>query len=87
MRVCVVLSSGRLLSSTGAGATPTRKLVSANGANTMLKMAVGSTEELDGELAASDVLAQCAEGLDGRAAQAGLLFACHDLDLQAAPEP
>ena len=48
----------------------------------MLKMAVGSTEELDGELAASDVLVQCAEGIDGQAAQAGLLLAGHDLDLE-----
>ena len=48
----------------------------------MLKMAVGSTEELYGELAASDVLVQCAEGIDGQAAQAGLLLAGHDLDLE-----
>jgi hypothetical protein len=31
----------------------------------MLKMAVGQTEELDGGLAANELLAQCAPGLEG----------------------
>lgn len=48
----------------------------------MFKMAVGFTEELDGEFAAEEVLAQCARQLDGHAPQAGLLLACHDLDLE-----
>jgi hypothetical protein len=47
----------------------------------MLKMAVGHTEELDGEFAAKDILAQCADALEGLAPQAGLLLASHDLDI------
>ena len=43
-------------------------------------MAVGHTEELDGELAAADLLEQCAVALDGETPQAGLLLASHDLD-------
>jgi hypothetical protein len=48
----------------------------------MLKMAVGHTEELDGEFAAADVLEQCATALDGQIPQAGLLLAAHDLDFE-----
>jgi hypothetical protein len=48
----------------------------------MLKMAVGHTEELDGEFAAQDVLTQCADALDGLTPQAGLLLASHDLDIE-----
>ncbi len=48
----------------------------------MLKMAVGATEEMDGELAATDVLEQCAATLDGETPQAGLLLASHDLDFK-----
>ena len=48
----------------------------------MLKMAVGHTEELDGELAAADLLEQCATALDGQIPQAGLLLAAHDLDFE-----
>ena len=48
----------------------------------MLKMAVGHTEELDGDLAAADVLQQCAAALDGESPQAGLLLANHDLDFE-----
>jgi hypothetical protein len=48
----------------------------------MLKMAVGATEEMDGELAAADVLQQCAAALDGETPQAGLLLASHDLDFK-----
>lgn len=48
----------------------------------MLKMAVGHTEEMDGVLAAADVLAQCDEALDGVAPGAALLLASHDLEAQ-----
>ena len=48
----------------------------------MLKMAVGHTEELDGEFAAKDILVQCADALEGLAPQAGLLLASHDLDIE-----
>jgi hypothetical protein len=46
----------------------------------MLKMAIGHTEEMDGALAAADVLAQCGEALDGMAPKAALLLASHDLE-------
>ncbi|MFV1962916.1 MAG: FIST N-terminal domain-containing protein, partial [Acidimicrobiia bacterium] len=45
-----------------------------------MKMAVGQTEELDGEFAAAEVLKQCSAALDGLEPQAGLLMASHDLD-------
>jgi hypothetical protein len=48
----------------------------------MLKMAVGHSEELDGEFAAEDILAQCAVALEGLTPQAGLLLASHDLDIE-----
>jgi hypothetical protein len=48
----------------------------------MLKMAVGQTEELDGEFAADEILKQCAEALAGDEPQAGLLLAAHDLDIE-----
>ena len=48
----------------------------------MLKMAVGHTEELDADLAAAEILEQCAEAMDGLDPQAGLLLASHDLDLE-----
>lgn len=48
----------------------------------MLKIAVGHTEELDGEFAATDILEQCAVALDGASPEAGLLLAAHDLDLE-----
>ena len=48
----------------------------------MLKMAVGHTEELDADLAASEILEQCAAAMDGLEPQAGLLLASHDLDLE-----
>jgi hypothetical protein len=47
----------------------------------MLKMAVGHSEELDGEFAAEEILKQCTDSLEGLEPQAGLLFASHDLDL------
>ena len=46
----------------------------------MFKMAIGFTEELDGEYAAKDVLDQCAEQLGGHEPKAGLLLASADLD-------
>lgn len=45
-------------------------------------MAVGQTDELDGEIAAGEVLRQCAEKLDGQEPQAGVLLASHDLDIE-----
>jgi hypothetical protein len=48
----------------------------------MLKMAVGHTEELDGELAAEKILSQCADALEGQEPQAGVLLASHDLDFE-----
>lgn len=45
-------------------------------------MAVGQTDELDGEFAALEVLKQCADALDGQEPQAGLLLAAHDLDFE-----
>ncbi len=48
----------------------------------MLKMAVGQTEEIDGRLAAVDVLRQCCAILEGAAPQCGLVLASHDLDVQ-----
>ena len=47
----------------------------------MLKMAVGQTDELDGELAAESILGQCSKALEGANPQAGLLLASHDLDI------
>ena len=44
-------------------------------------MAVGQTDELDGEFAAQEILSQCADALDGQEPQAGLLLASHDLDI------
>jgi len=48
----------------------------------LLRMAVGQTDELDGEFAAQDILSQCADALDGQEPQAGLLLASHDLDIE-----
>jgi hypothetical protein len=48
----------------------------------MLRMAVGHTDELDGELAATEIIAQCNEALDGLTPQAGLLLVSHDVDLE-----
>ena len=45
-------------------------------------MAVGQTDELDGELAAEEVLSQCADGLDGHQPDAALLLASHDLEIE-----
>jgi len=45
-------------------------------------MAVGQTDELDGDLAAEEILKQCNLALDGATPQAGLLFASHDLDVE-----
>jgi hypothetical protein len=45
-------------------------------------MAVGQTDELDGEFAARNILSQCADALDGQEPQAGLLLASHDLDIE-----
>ena len=45
-------------------------------------MAVGQTDELDGELAAEEILAQTVDGLDGLEPQAALLLASHDLDIE-----
>lgn len=45
-------------------------------------MAVGQTDELDGEFAAQEILSQCADALDGQEPQAGLLLASHDLDFE-----
>jgi hypothetical protein len=50
------------------------------GAPTLLRMAVGQTDELDGEFAAREILKQCADALYGQEPQAGLLLASHDLD-------
>lgn len=44
-------------------------------------MAVGQTDELDGKLAAEEILSRCTEGLDGHQPQAALLHASHDLDV------
>ncbi len=54
----------------------------ATGASTLLRMAVGQTDELDGEFAAEEILKQCADALDGQEPQAGLLLASHDLDIE-----
>ncbi len=48
----------------------------------MLKMAVGQTEEIEGALAAEDVLRQCSATLDGATPQCGVVLASHDLDVQ-----
>ena len=48
----------------------------------MLKMAVGHTDELDADLAAEALIAQCNEGMQGLDPQAGWLLASHDLDLE-----
>jgi hypothetical protein len=48
----------------------------------MLKMAVGHTDELDGELAAAEIIEQCNAALNGLTPQAGLLLASHDVDLE-----
>ncbi len=53
----------------------------------MLKMAVGATEEMDGEHAAADVPQQCAAALDGETPRAGLLLASHDLDFRSSLQP
>jgi hypothetical protein len=45
-------------------------------------MAVGQTDELDGEFAAQEILRQCADALGGQEPQAGLLLASHDLDFE-----
>jgi len=45
-------------------------------------MAVGQTDEADGEFAAQEILSQCADALDGQEPQAGLLLASHDLDIE-----
>jgi hypothetical protein len=52
------------------------------GAPTLLRMAVGQTDELDGEFAAQEILEQCADALGGQEPQAGLLLASHDLDFE-----
>jgi len=48
----------------------------------MLKMAVGHTEEIDGDVAATDLLGQCLATLNGERPQAGLLLAGHDLEFE-----
>jgi hypothetical protein len=48
----------------------------------LLRMAVGQTDELDGEFAAQEILEQCADALGGQEPQAGLLLASHDLDFE-----
>lgn len=53
-----------------------------NGAAALLRMAVGQTDELDGEFAAQETLKQCADALGGLEPQAGLLLASHDLDFE-----
>ena len=45
-------------------------------------MAVAQTDELDGVLAAEELLQQCTARLDGEEPQAGLLLASHDLDVE-----
>jgi len=45
-------------------------------------MAIGQTDELDGALAAEEILKQCAVALGGETPQAGLLLASHDLDFE-----
>ncbi len=49
----------------------------------MLQMAVGQTEEIEGRLAAEDVVRQCSAALEGAAPQCGLVLASHDLELHA----
>jgi hypothetical protein len=44
-------------------------------------MAIGQTDELEGTVAAEEILRQCAVALDGEEPQAGLLLASHDLDV------
>lgn len=51
------------------------------GALALLKVAVGQTDELDGDFAAAEILKQCADALDGQKPEAGLLLASHDLDI------
>lgn len=48
----------------------------------MLKMAVGQSEDLDGEYAAAEILKQCEESLGGLEPQVGLVLASHDLDIE-----
>jgi hypothetical protein len=45
-------------------------------------MAVGQSDELDGALAAEEILRQCSVALGGETPQAGLLLASHDLDFE-----
>jgi hypothetical protein len=52
------------------------------GQSTLLKMAVGQSDELDGALAAEEILKQCAVALGGETPQAGLLLASHDLGFE-----
>ena len=52
------------------------------GESTLLRMAVGQTDELDGEFAAQEILRQCADALGGHEPQAGLLLASHGLDFE-----
>ena len=44
-------------------------------------MAVGQTDELDGEFAVREILEQCADAVDGLVPQPGLLLASHDFDI------
>ena len=47
----------------------------------MLEMAVGQTEEIEGRLAAEDVVRQCSAALEAAAPPCGLVLASHDLEL------
>jgi hypothetical protein len=74
-----VAASHELFDGTAAVTVPRRKEVEF----TMLKMAVGHTEELEADTAAADLIGQCNRALDGHAPQAGWLLASHDLDLES----
>ena len=53
-----------------------------DGRPTLLKMAIGQTDELDGAFAAEEILKQCTAALGGEKPQAALLLASHDLDVE-----
>lgn len=48
----------------------------------MLKMAIGQSDEIDGALAAGEILTQCAAALGGEKPRAALLLASHELDVE-----
>lgn len=52
------------------------------GVPALLKMAIGQTDELEGSLAAEEILEQCTAALGGEKPQAALLLASHDLEVE-----